>query len=238
MAAWELWERALVPSLLSGCGTWMGITSTEEDRLDRLQDLFWRVMLKVPESCPRIALSAETRMMDMKHRIWQEKLLLLRRIKHQSMETLSRKIYEEQKANEWPGLCKEVTEICKHLEICDINDDDIPPQAIKKAIFDHHYLELKAKVAKSKKMLQHKDDDFTEVQEYMKGKSIENCRMSFKIRCEMVQDIKGNFKDKFRRKGGEEALSCKVCGDIESQSYCLVCHQWRDINSGDLMWTS
>ena len=81
-------------------------------------------------------------------------------------------------------------------------------------------------------MLQHKDDDFTEVQEYMKGKSIENCRMSFKIRCEMVQDIKGNFKDKFRRKGGEEALSCKVCGDIESQSHCVVCPQWQDIRSG------
>ena len=81
-------------------------------------------------------------------------------------------------------------------------------------------------------MLQHKDDDFTEVQEYMKGKSIENCRMSFKIRCEMVQDIMGNFKDKFRRKGGEEALSCKVCGDIESQSHCVVCPQWQDIRSG------
>ena len=41
MAARELWERALVPSLLSGSGTCMGIKSTEEDRLDRLQDLFW-----------------------------------------------------------------------------------------------------------------------------------------------------------------------------------------------------
>ena len=24
MAAWELWERALIPSLLSGAGTWTG----------------------------------------------------------------------------------------------------------------------------------------------------------------------------------------------------------------------
>ena len=27
MAAYELWERAMVPSLLSGAGTWMGITT-------------------------------------------------------------------------------------------------------------------------------------------------------------------------------------------------------------------
>ena len=71
MAAWELWERAMVPSLLSGAGTWVGATRKEVEMCDKLQDLFWRVMLKVPESCPRIALRAETGMMGMKHRIWK-----------------------------------------------------------------------------------------------------------------------------------------------------------------------
>ena len=37
MAAWELWEKALVPSLLNGAGTWMGITSKEEETLDKIQ---------------------------------------------------------------------------------------------------------------------------------------------------------------------------------------------------------
>ena len=68
----------MIPSLLSGAGTWTGITSNEEDKLDKIQDFFWRVILRVPELCPRIALRAETRMISMKHRIWQEKLLLLR----------------------------------------------------------------------------------------------------------------------------------------------------------------
>ena len=107
MVAWELWERAMVPSLLSGAGTWTGITSTEIERLDKIQDFFWRVILRVPESCPRIALRAETRMIGMKHRVWQEKLLLLRRIKNKNRQSLSRKIFEEQRANNWPGLSKE-----------------------------------------------------------------------------------------------------------------------------------
>ena len=57
MAAWELWEKAMVPSLLAGAGTWVGATENEYDKCDKLQEMFWRVMLEVPESCPRIALS-------------------------------------------------------------------------------------------------------------------------------------------------------------------------------------
>ena len=97
MAAWELWEPAFVPSLLSGAGTWIGSTRKEEEQCDKLQNLFWRVMLRVPESCPRIALRAETGMLGMKHRIWLMKVMLLRRIQQQKQNTLSRMILEEQK---------------------------------------------------------------------------------------------------------------------------------------------
>ena len=61
MAAWELWRRA---------EKWVGATSKEEDRCNKLQDLFWRVMLRVTESCPRVALRAETGMVGMRQRIW------------------------------------------------------------------------------------------------------------------------------------------------------------------------
>ena len=88
MCAWELWEKAMVPSLLSGAGTWVGATNEEYERCDRIQDMFWRVMLEVPESCPRIALRAETRMVTMKYRVWQQKLLLLRRIQRYIKQTI------------------------------------------------------------------------------------------------------------------------------------------------------
>ena len=122
MAAYELWERAMVPSLLSGAGTWMGITTMEIDRLDKIQDFFWQVMLRVPESCPRIALRVETGMMGMKHRIWLEKTMLLKRIKGQKTDSLSKKILEEQKSNKLRGLSREVTHICEEINIPDIND--------------------------------------------------------------------------------------------------------------------
>ena len=117
MAAWELWERAIIPSLLSGAGNWIGSGGGKEaiDLCDKVQNFYWRVVLSVPESCPKIALRAETRMISMKHRIWQEKLMLMKRIKIQSLETLSRKVLEEQKQRKWPGLTREVSRICEQI---------------------------------------------------------------------------------------------------------------------------
>ena len=43
-------------------------------------------------------------------------------IRSLSEETLARKIYEEQKKNNWPGLSKETKEICKTLNIEDVNE--------------------------------------------------------------------------------------------------------------------
>ena len=234
MAAWELWERAMVPSLLSGAGTWVGCSSEEEEMCDKLQDLFWRVILRVPESCPRIALRAETKMVGMKQRIWQMKILLLKRMKKQGRTSLCGQVLDEQRKNNWPGLTKEVTEICSELDILDVNTHDVPDGQIKKAVFGHHYNQIKEEIAKSKKMEKYKDDDFQDVQPYMKGKSVDNIRMCFRVRCEMVNDIKGNFKSKYTRHGGEAALVCDNC-DLsvnETQAHCLVCTRWETIRLG------
>ena len=102
MAAWILWERALIPSLLSGAGTWFGMKDSKKtiDMCDNLQNFFWRVMLMVPESCPKIALRCETGMMGMKWRIWTAKIMLLVRIKSQDKSSLSRQVFEESHARD------------------------------------------------------------------------------------------------------------------------------------------
>ena len=74
-------------------------------------------MLKVPESCLKIALRSETGMMGVKWRIWQSELLLLTRIKSHNTGSLCRQVYEEERAKVWPGLGMEVKQICEELEI-------------------------------------------------------------------------------------------------------------------------
>ena len=235
MAAWELWERAIIPSLLSGAGTWFGGKEcTDAIKLcDQLQNFYWRVMLRVPESCPKIALRCETRMTGMKWRIWQEKILLLMRIKNQDEGSLCRQVYEEGRAKGWPGLGKEVTEICRQLGIPDVNSCCITKDAVKKAIYDHHYMDLKKELEGSQKLQEVKNENFREVQEYFKDKSIENSRMAFKVRCKMVPDIPGNFSSKYKKQG-EQGLVCTYCqeGEIMSQSHCLECPAWEDLREG------
>ena len=58
-----------------------------------------------------------------------------------------------------------MSQICEELGIPDINDVYVSKTDIKKAILDHHYVDLKADLGKSTKLESIKDEDFTSVQE-------------------------------------------------------------------------
>ena len=235
MAAVDLWEKALIPSLLSGSGTWFGGNDCKAavEMCDNVQNFFWRVMLTVPESCPKIALKCETGMLGMKWRIWTEKILLLMRIRKQSTDTLSRQVYEESRARGWPGLGEEVTLICNEIGVPDVNTNMVTKAEVKKAVWEHHYTHVKKELGESTKLMDIKDEDFTKVQDYFKDKSVENARMAFKVRCKMVPDIPCNFKNKYKRRG-EQGILCSYCkeGEEFSQNHCLECPTWADIRKG------
>ena len=234
MAAWELWERSLVPKLLSGAGTWFGGECKEAVKIcDDLQNFYWRVMLKVPESCPKLALRCEPRMIGMKWRLWEQKILLLLRVKQQDKTTLSRQVYEEGMVRGWAGLGAEVREICKTIQIPDVNEKSITKAEVKNAIFAHHYKDMKSEMKeKSRKLEEIAHEDFREVQKYFQHKSVEDVRMAFRVRCNMVNDIPANFKQKY--KNNESGMKCEYCpeGAILSQSHCLECPAWEEIRRG------
>ena len=171
-AALELWERALLPSLLSGAGTLLGECKEAIGLCDNLQNFYWRIILKVPESCPKVALRCETKMLGMKWRLWQEKIFLIMRIRSHEEDTLCRLIYEEGKKKGWPGLGKEVANICQELNIPDVNNESVSKVTIKEAIFNHHYAAMKEEMDGMTKMEPVKNDDFREKQEYFNSKSI------------------------------------------------------------------
>ena len=200
MVAWELWERALVPSLLSGAGTWTGDIGNAVDLADKIQEFFWRVILGVPESCPKIALRCEPSQLGLKWSIWMEKILLLRRIKRHEETTLCHMVYEEGLRMGWPGLWQEVAEICESIGLPDINDVDIPVKDVKEAITEHHYKHIKEELERSKKLKDIKEEDFRQVQGYFHDKSVSNGRMAFKIRSQMLPDIPANFKNKHKKR--------------------------------------
>ena len=53
--------------------------------------------------------------------------------------------------------------------------------------------------------------------------------MAFRIRSQMLDDIPGNFKNKYRK--DKEKLKCRHCksDQVMTQSHCLDCPAWTDI---------
>ena len=73
-----------------------------------------------------------TRCVDMKLRIYQEKLALISHIKSMDEKSLASQIYREQLEKGWPGLAKEAKEICEELEIEDINTSTLTKSEFKR----------------------------------------------------------------------------------------------------------
>ena len=93
---------------------------------------------------------------------------------------------------------------------------------------------MKEEIVKSSGKLEPiKDEDFRTVQDYFSDKSVESVRMGFKVRSQMVPEIPGNFKNKYKH-AGEGGLKCKYCdeGAIMTQSHCVVCPAWGELRRG------
>ena len=103
------------------------------------------------------------------------------------------------------------------------NNTFVSKTVIKEAIFNHHYTEMKSEIDRMKKLEPIKAEDFMETQQHFMDKSIENGRMSFQIRTQMLKDIPGNFKNKFRN--NKEKLECQHCPaqQVLNQSHCMEC---------------
>ena len=234
MAAKILLEKALLPSLLSGSCNWTGVKKKTEDQCDDLIYMYWKVMYKVPDSTPRVGLIAETSTIRSKWRIWREKLMFARRLQQMDRSVLARMIYEKQLQLGLPGLAKEVKEICESINIPDINLSHVRKEKIDEHIFFHHYKDMKEMMSNSKKMDKIKHEDFRKEQEYMNSKSIESSRTQLRLRLEMVETFRDNYRSKYRTldRGEEDrdpGLLCSHCGQCrDTQSHCIVCPAWEE----------
>ena len=160
--------------------------------------------------------------------------MLIKRIQAQETTSLARQIYEKQLQLKLPGLAKEVTDICEKINIPDVNLFQVKKEDIEENIFFHHYKDMKVELEKSKKLDKIKHQDFTREQSYLEDKSLDRCRTRFRIRTEMCDTFKDNFRSKYRTlERGEEdkdpGLKCEDCGQSpDSQSHCLICPAWLE----------
>ena len=202
----------------------MGCTAKQEEMCEGLQELFWRTVLQVPRGTPKVMLKAETATMKMKFRIWKEKLRLVKRIQSQE-RSLAKAIYEEQVAMGWPGLAREVTDVCKVVGLEDMSRRSVSKEEVDEAIFFANQKELKEEMNKYEKLKDIKNEDFRKEQKYMEEKGIERGRMAFRVRTKMVKKVKMNYKNMHRKN-----LKCEECDqeEDETQEHLLVCPGWAE----------
>ena len=63
-------------------------------------------------STPKIALRTETGMMSIKMGIRKKKLMFVHNIQNLEYGTLAKQVWQEEVRNGWPGLAKEMEDIC------------------------------------------------------------------------------------------------------------------------------
>ena len=183
----------VIPSLLYGAGTWVDVTAATVKQLNNLQRWFIRLVLQVPKGTPTAALTWETGMMEMGLRVKVKKLLLVLHILSLDEETLARKVYKEQQQHSWPGLAKEAEEICKYLEIEDVNKTSLSKKEFKKLAKD-------ACEKKDEDELRHSASSKSEgimkdkygKKEYFSKHNIHKSRQYFRTRVNMHK-FAGNF---------------------------------------------
>ena len=79
-----------------------------------------------------------------------------------------------------------------------------------------------------------KHEDFTKEQKYLDLRSIDSSRTQMRVRLEMLDTFKDNFRTKYWTLGrGEEdmdlGLLCDDCGQSRnSQSHCVICPAWQE----------
>ena len=83
MLAWfDLWELAVIRSLLNNVEMWVEISKTSLKKREELQYMFLRIILRTPASTPKIALNSKSRMLPMRLRIAMRKLVFVNELKN------------------------------------------------------------------------------------------------------------------------------------------------------------
>ena len=156
---------------------------------------------------------------------------------------LAKEINKEQKEQGWPGLVKEVSEICQEVGIEDFNEHEISKEKVNEEIFHHHYKEMKEDISKMKKLEDIKNEDFREVKDYMKSCAIKQARLKLSLRSQMY-DCRANYPGKYE----EDNRGCPACIEAggqdrqvveeESQSHLSICPHYSDLRAGLDIYTT
>ena len=166
-------------------------------------------------------------------RIWVEKLMLVLHIRRLGEETLARKVYEEQKNNNWPGLAKEAEKICEELSIENVHETKLSKKVYRSKVIRacHKVNEKRLKEqAEGKQKCEKIFEESYGKKEYIGNYLIKNVRDIYRTRFGM-HPFAGNYSRDRRFARTDWLCRCRKAKEEESHLISGNCEVYGEIRS-------
>ena len=228
----DLWEVAVVPSLLNNSNSWTSLSKEVFNQCESIQLNFLRSLLSVPKSTPKPALLHQSNTMLMKTRISKNILNFMKHIVSLPESALAKQVFQEQLENNWPGLVDEAKEAAKLLQVSfnDVLNEDISKDSFKRMVKKkakiYNASALKEQMSSYKKLNQIINENPEEVKYFM-TEPVFSARQIFRHKCEMFE-AKMNFKQKYKNN-----YKCDSCqSEVDENTHVLHCESYKDLRVG------
>ena len=224
-----LWETCCIPSLLHGAGTWTDISTATVKKLNKIQNWYFRLVYQIGPGASLPSLLWDTITLDMKFRVWIEKILLILAIRNLEEDSIANMIYREQKEKKWLGLAAETAKICVDLIIEDCNITLLSKKDYKQLVMEACHLKNKESLlllakGKCERLLW---EEYKK-KEYISKKNIQDVRIQFRSRFGL-QRFAGNYSHD--RSFAKSNWLCKCLDSREDENHLMSgqCKVYGDI---------
>ena len=157
--------------------------------------------------------------------------MLMLHIRRLDEQTLANKIYREQRKNKWPGLAEETEKICAWLEAQCVHTTELDVQSYRDLVTKACHKKNEQKLRKKSDIIGKVTRIKTEVygkKEYLGKKRIENVRIQFRARFQMLP-FAGNYGKDRRFSHTEWLCFCRLEREEESHLLAGRCEVYGDI---------
>ena len=236
VAGLEIYELALLPSLLNNSDIWTDINRESINKLENLQNTMFRYLFGVPESTPLPLLRFDVGSLTMEESVHKKKLNFLFHLKSMDSESLAGEILHLQITYGFPGLVTECRTLIQMYQLPNIIDEDIKLSKcqwkilVRKAIhkFSEETLKKNFKGYSKLRNKQFEDEDL-KVKDYVKTMRLRNARTNFRIRANMIK-TKMNMKND--RNYANKLWKCDDCQSMDSQAHIVWCPVFAPLREG------
>ena len=232
LTATTIWNMAVLPALLNSAECWLEIPKAGMEKLDRLQETFYQVLLNTPRTTPKPGLYWFTGGMLMTNIIMVKKVLFLYHLIHLQKDSLASEILQVQRQIELPSLWTECLQYLLDLDISLEELNDLTKQQFKRrvqcAAKEKNRKDLLTLIEPYRKLsfAELSEEDF-ETKPYFHELNLQQARLRFAIDTKMLRTIKSYYPSD--KKNEDDFWECQHCSRIDSVRHLLRCPFFEEL---------